>query len=49
MSNDSNEVRLFLRNKLMDGTLKPISPEMRLVEALSGTSAPRNLEKSGNF
>ena len=49
MSNDSNVVRLYLRNKLMDGTLKPLSPEMRLVEALSGTAAPHDFGKEREF
>ena len=49
MSIDSNVVRLYLRNKLMDGTLKPLSPEIRLVEALSGTAVPHDIGKEREF
>jgi len=49
MSMDSTVVRLYLRNKLMDGSLKPLSPEIRLVEALSGTTTPHDIEKQREF
>ena len=49
MSMDSTVVRLYLRNKLMDGSLKPLSPEIRLVEALSNTTTPHDLEEQREF
>jgi hypothetical protein len=38
-----------MRNKLMDGSLKALSPEIRLLEAISGTTTLHTLEDEQNF
>jgi hypothetical protein len=49
MSIDSTVVRLYMRNKLMDGSLKAISPEIRLLEAISGTTTLHTIEEEQDF
>jgi hypothetical protein len=49
MSIDSTVVRLYLRNKLMDGSLKALSPEIRLLESISGITALHTLEDEQDF
>ena len=49
MPMDSTLVRLYVRNKLFDGSLRSLSPEIRLVDSLSGTITPHSPETQREF